>query len=65
MLRLHESNIKSLLVLSGYPVMVWSEAMKSGVEHAKSEYVELAEAQAKQKDAHGPNPAVESSASAE
>jgi hypothetical protein len=45
LLRLHENNIKSLLTLSGYPVMIWTEAMKSAVEHAKSEYVRLALAQ--------------------
>jgi hypothetical protein len=62
-LRLHESNIKSLLVLSGYPVMVWNEAMKSGVDHAKAEYVRLAEAQAQPKERTAPNPEAESSAS--
>jgi len=48
-LRLHENNVKSLLTLSGYPVMIWSEAMKTGVEHAKAEFVRLAHAQAHQK----------------
>lgn len=44
-LRLHEGNTRSLLALSGYPVMVRNEAMKTGVERAKAEYVRLAEAQ--------------------
>ena len=47
-LRLHENNIKSMLTLSGYPVMIWNEAMKTGVDHAKAEYVRLAQAQAQQ-----------------
>lgn len=45
-LRLHESNINRMLTLSGYPLMVWTEAMKSGVELAKVAYVRLAETQA-------------------
>lgn len=44
-LRLHEQNLKSFLTLSGYPVIVWKEAVRSGIEHAKAEYVRLAEAQ--------------------
>lgn len=47
-LRLHENNIRSLLALSGYPAMVWSEAVKTGVEQAKSEYMRMAETQAQQ-----------------
>ncbi len=41
-LRRHESNIVSLLMLSGYPVMVWNEAMKSGIADGQTRFVRLA-----------------------
>jgi len=45
-LRRHESNIVSLLALSGYPVMVWHEALKSGTADGQKGFVRLADRQA-------------------
>lgn len=45
-LRRHESNLISLLALSGYPRMVWQEAMKSGTTDGQNRFIRLAERQA-------------------
>ncbi|MDE3194052.1 MAG: hypothetical protein KGN00_10220 [Chloroflexota bacterium] len=50
-LRRHEANIQRFVVLAGYPLMVWTEAMKSAKAAAQSRLRELAERQSREKGA--------------
>ena len=47
-LRLQVENIRGLLRLSGYPGLVWDEALRTATENAKARYVRLAVEQAAQ-----------------
>lgn len=45
-LRRHESNLTSLLALSGYALVVWQEAMKGGTTDGQNRFIRLAQRQA-------------------